>query len=340
MRVTIIVIIALSTTCLGADDNHQAQEAYCKYVTEQASAQRDFLLYPSAEVGPIQPSTGTPPQLIFGFTGNLINLRRAALTLQVAKTSCELYKSASEAQLRVFYALPSIEKEVLRHRLVLIEQVSEQLDRMIAQDRQVVEAKNMTRPELYSVQEAKLRLDASRIAALTGIVTPFVPALSDTPLRDLISQKQVSEEANQKAQAKLAKQSAWDVTIGVGTHRQLSNPQFTGAYGELSVSYNLGSHAMDKHLDRAAIAYVDWKSAQEDDVVHQAAVLKEECVDTLKLEEEQSKVLLAHDKELTDDIALLKDVDTSAGIAFREKLVADELVLQVDIADVTFREQK
>src|SRR5271166_5156379 len=108
-RVTLFLILLLAAVNAFASDE---SDAYCKYVTEQAAAIRDLDRIPNAIIGPIQPSTGTPPQLVFGLSNTLSNQRKARVTMQVAKTSCDLYRTSTEAQRRLFYALPSIEKSV------------------------------------------------------------------------------------------------------------------------------------------------------------------------------------------------------------------------------------
>src|ERR1700729_794459 len=94
----LIAALLFSCTAVFAGDNDAAKSAYCKYVTEQATAQRDLLRSPSAIAGPTQPSAGTPPQLIFGLTGSLANNLKALLTSRAAHAACDLYVATTEAQ--------------------------------------------------------------------------------------------------------------------------------------------------------------------------------------------------------------------------------------------------
>src|ERR1700691_6062979 len=52
------------------------QQAYCRYLTEQAAAQRDLLMTPDAVAGITQPNTGLPMQAVWGVSGNLANVRK------------------------------------------------------------------------------------------------------------------------------------------------------------------------------------------------------------------------------------------------------------------------
>src|SRR5271169_6577321 len=89
-------------------DKDGDQQAYCRYVTEQASAQRDLLLAPNAVGGVTQPNTGLPMQLVWGASGSLSNMRKAGLTMNAAHKNCELYSASTSAQQDIQYALPTL----------------------------------------------------------------------------------------------------------------------------------------------------------------------------------------------------------------------------------------
>ena len=73
------------------------QLAYCSYVIEQAQAQRDLLRTPVAAAGITQPETGLPMQLVAGASVGLSGMKKAGLTMDAARTDCELYKAMTEA---------------------------------------------------------------------------------------------------------------------------------------------------------------------------------------------------------------------------------------------------
>jgi hypothetical protein len=339
--VLVILILLSATTVFGQDETTKGNEAYCKYITEQAMAQRDLLRSPSGVVGPIEPSSGTPPQLVFGVTEDLTDYKKAKLTMSVAVTTCKLYDTTTDAQRHLLYALPSIEKSVLQNRLILIGQATAQLDDLIAESEKMVEVQNLTRPALYTLQSAKVRLDASRTEALTGLTSPYVPPLSNIPLRVLIADKAVAETANQKTTIKLEKQATWDFKLEGGVHRQITAPAVGttsgGPYGLFSLTYNFGRKAVDKHYDKSADAYSEWKENQFDDVSAQSRVLQKQIEDTITIQEDQLRTLQEHDVQIAKDLATLTDASTSAALAFKNQLLADEITLRVDIKDVQFR---
>jgi hypothetical protein len=319
-------------------NKNQDQLAYCNYLTQQAAAQRDLLLTPQVVAGITQPNTGLPTQLVWGVSGSLSNVRKAGLTIDAARKNCELYAAASSAQQDVQYALPSLEKLALQHRLALIQQASANLNALIDTTRKMLEAQNMTRPMAFVLQTTKIKLDADRADTQSKIVALYTPQLSERPLRELVGEKQRREASVQKALDKLNRQNDWDVALSVGAHQQI-NPLIDsrGAYGEVTVSYNLASHAINKHLDQAADAYDDWKKVQEGDVIRNADVLKQQIVDGISAQEGRLKDLQNEQKEIESNLQLVNAAETTAALDFRNQLTTAKLLLEIEMGDAGFR---
>jgi len=316
----------------------EEQLAYCKYVTQQAAAQRDLLRTPDAVAGFTQPNTGLPTQVVWGVTGSLSNVRKASLTMDAARKDCELYTASASAQQAIQYAIPSLEKQSLQHRLTLIQQAFENLDQLLASTTKMVDAQNMTRPMAFALQTTKIKLEADRADTQSKIVAIYAPQLSDKPLKDLVAEKQAREENERSAIYKLNRQNDWDVALSVGAHQQVNpligNP---GAYGEVTVSYNLASHAINKHLDQAASAYADWKKVQEGDVTRNAEVLKQQLVDTITVQDNRLKALQDQQKQIESNLQLLGHAETSAALDFGNQLSTAKLLLEIEIGDAAFR---
>jgi hypothetical protein len=331
----------LSPAALAADAKDTQisdPQAYCKYLTEQAAAQKYLLLAPDAVAGITQPNTGLPMQLVWGVSGSLSNVRKAGLTMDAARRNCDLYGAATSAQQEIQYALPSLEKQALQNRLGLIQQASENLDTLVATTRKMLEAQNMTRPMAFTLQTTKIKLDADRADTQSKIVSLYTPALSERPLKDLVAEKQSREANVQKALDKLNRQNDWDVALSIGAHQQISPLIDTrGAYGEVSVSYNLASHTINKHLDRAADAYDDWKKVQEGDVMRNSGILKQQVTDGISVQDSRLKALQEQQKEIESDLQLVTSAETSAALDFRNQLTTARLLLEVEIGDATFR---
>jgi hypothetical protein len=313
-------------------------QAYCRYITEQAAAQKYLLLVPDAIAGVTQPNTGLPTQLVWGLSGSLSNVRKAGLTMDAARRNCELYGASTSAQQDVQYALPGLEKVALQHRLVLIEQASEDLDQLVTAARRMLEAQNMTRPMAFTLQTTKIKLEADRADTQSKIAGLYAPPVSDRPLKELVTEKQNKEAGVQKALDKLNRQNDWDVALSVGAHQQI-NPLVDnkGAYGEVTVSYNLASRTINKHLDRAAEAYDDWKKVQEGDVIRNADLLKQQLVDNISVQGNRLAALQEQLKEIGNNLELVDKAETSAALDFRNQLTTAQLMLKIEIGDSSFR---
>jgi hypothetical protein len=312
--------------------------AYCSYVMEQAEAQRNLLRTPIAFGGFTQPETGLPMQVVVGASVGLSAFRKAGLTMAAARDNCELYKASTAAGQDVQYAIASLEREALRNRLSLIDQASQTLAALMEKTSRMVEAQNATRLMLFNLQTTKIKLEADRADTASKINAIYVPALSDTPLQELVALKQDGEVSQQKALDKLNRQNNWDVALSVGVHQQV-NPVAYGPqpYGAVSVNYNLSSHWINQHLDRAADSYDDWKKVQEGDVVRNSEVLKQQLVDGIAVEESKLQSLEEERGKLDQNLRSVGQPDTSAALDFYNQLTAAQLLVQIETGDAKFR---
>jgi hypothetical protein len=337
----VVIALLLASTAFAADPKdpqRKDQQAFCKYVTEQAAAQRDLLITPNAVAGITQPNTGLPMQAVWGVSGSLSGVRKGVLTMDAARKNCELYSATSSAQQDVQYALPTLEKQALQHRLELIQQAAESLGALAATTGKMVEAQNMTRPMAFALQTTKIKLDADRADTQSKIVSLYTPALSGRPVKELVAEKQSREANQQKALDKLSRQNDWDVALSVGAHQQISPwVDSRGAYGEVSVSYNLASHAINKHLDQAADAYDEWKKVQEGDVVRNAEILKEQVMNGIFVQDSRLKALQEEQQQIESNLQLVGSADTTAALDFRNQLTTAQLLLKIEIGDASFR---
>ena len=316
----------------------QEQRAYCAYLVEQAQAQRNLLRTPTATAGFTQPETGLPMQVVGGATLGLSDVRKAELTMEVAHRNCELYKATTGAQQEIQYAVARLEKEALQNRLTLIEQASKSLDALIAQTVKMLEVQNATQLMLFTLQTSRIRLEADRADTRSKLSAIYVPPLSDQSLKELVAQKQSSEDGAQRVQDKLSRQNNWDVALTVGVHQQV-NPVAQGAqpYGQVSVSYNLASWSINRHLDRAVEAHGEWKKVEESDVVRQMEVLRQQLVESSAVQEAKLKSLEEENKQLDKNLQVVAAPDTSAAFDFHNQLAATQLMLQIETADAAFR---
>lgn len=315
-------------------------QKYCSYLTEQALAQRDLLRTPIAFVGTTQPETGLPMQVVGGASLGLSNIRKASLAMDVARKNCALYTSTLGAQESTQYASAYLEKDALQHRLILIEQASKSLDGLIEKTTAMVKAQNATRVMLFNLQTTKIKLDADRADTQSKISALYTPPLSDTPLKDLVSEKQSREEEEQKSLDRFSRQNNWDVALSVGVHQQV-NPIAQGAqpYGAVSINYNFASHAIDRHLDNAAESYAEWKKVQDSDVIRGTEVLRQQLQSGISVQQDKLKSLQQENSEISQNLQILGEPDTSAAFDYQNQLTAAQLLLQIEIGDAGFRIQ-
>jgi hypothetical protein len=272
---------------------------------------------------------------------SLSNLKKAGITLDAARKNCTLYNVSSGVLLTLQYALNGYEKDVLNHRLALIAEASKSLDEMIGQTRKRVEAQEMTRPMLLAMESNRIKLEADRADTQSRISTLYAPPLPDQPLKQQVAAKQASDIDEQMALARLARQSNWDVALTVGTHQQI-NPPAEGLqpYGEISLRYNLGSRAIDQHLDRSVEAYGSWKQVQETDVARGMEVLRNQVQQSIAAQRERLQSLAKESEEIQQNLKDLGNAESSIALDFRNQLVSTQLLLGIENGDAAYRLEK
>jgi len=322
--------------------NEEADAAFCTYTTEQALAQRDLFRTPSLTVSPTRPSIGTPPQLVIGVVSRLSDVRKASLIMKAAHEACAVYKVTTEAQIHLLYAMPSIQKEVLLNRLRLIQASSDTLNALISDDMRLVNSHNLSIQAVYVLESARVRLDAERTTTLADLTSVYVPEeLSSVALRTLVAEKLENEDKAQKAEVELQKQGSWDIQLDAGVHQPLATgaatTNRTGPYAAANLTYNFRRKTSGKHFDNSVRAHNEWKKTQFDDVAAEAGLLKKQIQDAIHIQTDQLKILSDHEGEIEKRLRTLEGVDTNNAIAFRNNLLADLLMLRLDIDDVRFR---
>jgi hypothetical protein len=336
--VYLLFLMLFAARLLNAQGSPADAQAYCTYLDEQAKAQSDLLRTPNALGAFTQPETGLPTQLVVGATLSVSNFRKAGITIDAARRNCQLYKASTGVQEYLQFALPNLERDALRNRLALVAQATKSLDDLIDKTAKMVDAQNMTRPMLWAVKTNRIKLDADRADTQSKIAAIYIPPLSTQPLKLQVAQKQSSDVSEQKAQARLSRQSNWEVALAVGAHQQI-NPLSDGVepYGQVTVTYNLASHAIDRHLDRAVDAYASWKKVQEGDAVRGMEELRVQVVDSIAAQEHRLKSLRNELLQVEKDLRLVSDADTTAALDFRNQLTSTQLLLEVEAGDASYR---
>lgn len=96
-RLCVLLTLWFLSLSLCAQDSRDS-DAFCTVQMEQAKAQRNLLRTPTAATGLTQPETGLPTQLVGGASLGISDVKKAALTMEVARRNCDLYRSTTTVQ--------------------------------------------------------------------------------------------------------------------------------------------------------------------------------------------------------------------------------------------------
>jgi hypothetical protein len=341
MKTLIAIIFAIALFTISASAQvAQDQQAYCSYLAEQAKAEAIQLRSPSFSIGFTKSPLGVPlPEVYFGLQDGIVSIRKAKATIALAQSNCTAYKANENALLRIQSAAPSLLKAALKNRLTLDVQAEIALDSLIVDAQKRVEAQDLTRPSLYALQSAREKLEADKAATTLTLAGIYIPeGLPDIPLQKLVAESQANNEQMERAMAHLQQTGDWDTTLEGGGHQALgSGAGGPGPYGSLVYSHNFGSRAEKKHLNKAIAAFTQWKLVQENDVVRESEVLKEQVEESIKAQTIVLQTLSAQQVLIEGNLKLVVDADTTNALIFKNQLLVDQLALQVEIQDTQFR---
>jgi hypothetical protein len=332
----VVALLLATASPMNAQNLTQDQQEHCKNLMEQARGAADQLRVPSLLAGGTQPSAGTPAQAFVGVQNSIAGDRKAADTILLAARTCSLYNSTEDVALRIFYALPALQKDALEHRAAIINVAESKLSDLITDAQTKVSAQDLPRPTLYTLQTSKVKFALDKASTQETASLIYVPdGLNNAPIKQLLADKQGDEIATQKAIEKLASASNWDVALEAGAHHQLSssNPAMLNT----TLTFGLGSRAANKHFDKAATAYTDWKQIQEGDAIRNAAILKQQLTDNIQMLERSRAVQREEEASIEENLDSVKDVETSSALAFTMQLKADQLLLRVEVEDTDYR---
>lgn len=342
MKTLLATILLLFAATAALADTTKDQEAYCAYVTQTAEAQKIFLRSPSLSAGLSQEpiSTGVP-QLYSGVTNSLSSDRKASLVMKAAGKDCELYRVSIELMQRVQFALPLLERGTLQARIKADDEALAQLDALLDVTQKQVEVQNSTSIEIASLRSAKARIEIDRSSTSLMLASQYVPEAANTPLRDLLAQKAALEIEKQKADNKVAKQDNWDVALTAGIHHDVATTfaRKPEGYGGFHITYNFGAHKRDLALDSAAEKYGEYKEQQQSDSAFLSSILRQRITESITVQEKAQAELQDNLSRLDALFQSVSAPETHVQLAFNHDLVAQRLVLVVELATTQARLQ-
>lgn len=340
MKTTFIVVLLATGFAGTLHAQTQEQSAYCSAQMEAARSQADILRTPSLGAGVTQsPLLHSPAQSFLQASESVQGLVKSHRLVTAAKSQCALYQSQEDLTLAVAYAIPVLEKEALEHRLVADMNALVEIDRLIQEGNKLLEAQNIARPAIYSLESsrAKVMQDAAAVrASLAAIVLPILPP---TTVRSLLTDEERSVVLNQGASVQVAKTQNFEFSLIVGVRHSILpfiNSE-VGGFGGFTATYNLGAHRSDQHLQKSAQAYEEYNRLAQTGGVTQARMLHEEVINLIAAQKTRISSIAAQRGVIESNLSSVEGIEAPTAMTFRTTLRADAALLRVEEQDAAFR---
>lgn len=314
------------------------KESYCRYIEQQAEAQAVQLRTPQFETG-ITPNQGTKSQVIAGLNGSISDWRKARFTQEIARQNCQAYETTVDTQKKIQYSIAALEKDALSHRLSLLGEASNKIDKIIQDNGQLLQAQNLTIQSVYTVEAVQSRLFLDESHTQASMASLYVPELSKSSIITLVVLKNVGNTQIEHAQNQLIKANNWSLNLRAGMRHDASPllQNNAGPYVGFNFTYNLGHKHVNDHLARSEDSLREWKSTEYGNIEANAEILHQTLVQSLSAQTSALAQLSTRSKLLADRLGSVQDPQTTAAIVFRNQLTVDQILLTVEIRDVEFR---
>lgn len=319
MKSTGILLIGLCTASLaqGQTAAQQEKEAYCRYVMDNASAERS-LATGLQGVGRLGQSDSDPTEkrAVVGVSKSLSKHLQGNSAVRAAQLDCQLHDRTLDLERNVRYRLAAVDRAVAEQRASALLGVLELVDEQITQTEARKRVANATAADLLLLKQRRRQIYNDQLTAKQAANQPGIPAV---PVVDLTETMRTVEELTLALQGELnhkRKLEAWDLSIIAGMQRTLSGQTAGDAVGtrpfaSVAFTYNLNAADYSRKLETATASLIAMRKTQNDDLFQQTAALQHTLSEEQALTHGALREVDAEVVQLKEDLASLRNIDTA-----------------------------
>lgn len=321
MKYLALIALLVATSAYATEE-----ETYCDYATQKAEADRILLVAPSAlaSLGR-NPSTLTTVEIV-GATESLSHYLKGKLQKDIGQGDCEVYRSMSDLAKHATYDGVVIRNSVVARKSEAIEEAIKQVEELVASEKQrvAVGTSTIVTIELLETARAKLYGDLFELQSQNNPIA--VPTLSNHPIDELIVHTNSLLADEQHLLAKSAKYDNWDVSLGVGGASEVLNGTRTvQPYATVTMSYQFGSAARNRALDKSGEAYAKLLNEQGTGPVQLAYLLKRKVEEMVRFNSKALQAAIDYNAAIINNAKTLEGIETNDAHKFRVQLTLDQI---------------
>ena len=348
MKTTGMFLMGLCVASLahGQTVAEREKQAYCQYVTDGAAAERT--LAPGVQgIGRFGQSDANPTekQAVVGVSKSLSKHLQGNAALRAAELDCRLYAQTVDLTRNVKYRMAAVDREVATQRVLDLQRILQTTDEEIVQANARKRSGNATLADVVSLTQRRQQIYSQYMSARDDANKPGIP---EVPSVDLGAAIQAIEALTLELQDELnrkQKLQAWDLSVVVGMQKPISG-QPSGSssnarpFASLAFTYNLNAIDYGRKLEAATASMMTLRREQNDELFHQAEVLRKTIDETQNLLHASQPTLDAEVDRLKEELASVRDIDSAEAWRVRAHVRLNLMTAEMDQRLTRLRAQR
>ena len=348
MKTTGMFLMGLCVASLahGQTVAEREKQAYCQYVTDGAAAERTLATGVQG-IGRFGQSDANPTekQAVVGVSKSLSKHLQGNAALRAAELDCRLYAQTVDLTRNVKYRMAAVDREVATQRVLDLQRILQTTDEEIVQANARKRSGNATLADEVSLTQRRQQIYSQYMSARDDANKPGIPEVPSVDLGAAIQSIEaltldLQDELNRKQ-----KLQAWDLSVVVGMQKPISG-QPSGSssnarpFASLAFTYNLNAIDYGRKLEAATASMMTLRREQNDELFHQAEVLRKTIDETQNLLHASQPTLDAEVDRLKEELASVRDIDSAEAWRVRAHVRLNLMTAEMDQRLTRLRAQR
>lgn len=348
MKTTGMFLMGLCVASLahGQTVAEREKQAYCQYVTDGAAAERTLATGVQG-IGRFGQSDANPTekQAVVGVSKSLSKHLQGNAALRAAELDCRLYAQTVDLTRNVKYRMAAVDREVATQRVLDLQRILQTTDEEIVQANARKRSGNATLADVVSLTQRRQQIYSQYMSARDDANKPGIPEVPSVDLGAAIQSIEaltldLQDELNRKQ-----KLQAWDLSVVVGMQKPISG-QPSGSssnarpFASLAFTYNLNAIDYGRKLEAATASMMTLRREQNDELFHQAEVLRKTIDETQNLLHASQPTLDAEVDRLKEELASVRDIDSAEAWRVRAHVRLNLMTAEMDQRLTRLRAQR
>lgn len=304
------------------------EQSYCDYTMEKSEADRMQLIAPNLVVGAGKNSASLENIMTVGITESLSHYLKGQLQKDIGAADCKLFRTMNQLTKHTSYDAIILSNAIGLYKMKYLKVAIKHLSKLVLKERELVKKGASTIITVEFLKAAKTKLELKLIELQQQVDSRAIPALSKTPVDQLIKQANSQMALQQKRLLKSNKYNNWDITLAAGAGKDLSTTlrnSTTTPYVSLNFIYSLGAMPRNRALQRSAKAYTQYAKEQSVGPIQLATLFIKKVASMIKANKLALISSRNYEAEINESLKSIEGIDNAHATRFKTQLIIEKI---------------